>query len=93
MELKKKYLVPGQLFSVYCFQYNLPGRLYNSKGRTDAKGMFHGGCIFVDHVYGYIQVRHQVTFSADETVKSKLLYECNVSNYGVCIQVCHTFHL
>ena len=52
--------------------------------------MFHGGCIFVDHASGYIQVRHQITFSAGETVKAKLLYECDAANYRVCIQAYHT---
>ena len=52
--------------------------------------MFHGGCIFVDHASGYIQVRHQVTFSADETIKDKFLYKRDAANYVVCIQVYHT---
>ena len=52
--------------------------------------MFHGGCIFVDHASGHIQVWYLVTFSADETVKSKFLYKLDVANYGVCIQEYHT---
>ena len=52
--------------------------------------MFHGGCIFVDHASGYIQVWHQVTFRADETIKSKLLYKHDASNYVVYIQAYHT---
>ena len=56
------------------FQSALPGCLYNSKGRTAAKDMFHGVCIFVDNASGNIQVRHKVTFSANETVKAKFLY-------------------
>ena len=90
MELKKKKLIPGQQVSVDHFQSALPGRLYNSKGRTAAKDMFHGGCIFVDNSSGYIQVRHQVTFNAGETVKAKLFYKRDMSSYGVCIQEYHT---
>ena len=67
-----------------------PWPFYCSKERTDAKDMFHGDCIFVDHAYRYIQVWHQVTFSADDTVKAKLLYECDADNYGVFIQAYHT---
>ena len=85
MELKKNDLVPDKRVSMDHFQSALPVRMYNSKGSTDAKGMFHGGCIFVDHESGYIQVWHQVTFSANETVKAKLLYKRNAANYGVCI--------
>ena len=86
MELKKNHLVPGQRVSVDHVQLALPVRLYNSKGRTDAKDMFHGGCIFVDNLSWYIQVWHQVTFSADETARAKLLYERDAANYGVIIQ-------
>ena len=32
----------------------------------------------------------QVTFSADETIKAKLLYKRNEANYVVCIQAYHT---
>ena len=73
MELKKNDLVPGQRVSVERLQSALPGRLYNSKGCTNSKDMFHSGCIFVDNASGYIQVRHQVTFGSDDTVKAKLI--------------------
>ena len=52
--------------------------------------MFHGGYIFVDNASRYIQVWYQVTLIADETVKAKLLYECDAANYRVCIQAYHT---
>ena len=52
--------------------------------------MFHGGFIFVYNAFGYIQVWHKFIFSANDTVKSKLLYERDVANYGVCIQGYHT---
>ena len=70
-------MVPGQRVSVDPFRSALHVRLYNSKGRTDAKDVFNGGCIFVDHASGYIQVLHQVTFNANDTVNSKLLYKCD----------------
>ena len=54
MELKKNDLVPGQRVSMDHFQSTGPGRLYNSKGRTDANDMFYRGCIFVDNASGYI---------------------------------------
>ena len=89
MDLKKNNLVPGKWVSVYHFQSTLPGWLYNLKGRTDDKYMFHGGCIFANHASGYIQARHQVTFSANETVKAEFQYERDAANYGVCIQAYH----
>ena len=73
MQLKKNYLVPGKQLSVYHFQSALHVQLYNSKGCTYAKYMFCGCCIFVNHASGYIQVWHQVTFSAYEAVNDKFL--------------------
>ena len=72
------------------FQSALPGPLYHSKGCTDATDIFHDGFIFVDHESGYINIRNQVTFSSDEIVKARLLYERDAANYGVCIQAYHT---
>ena len=83
-------MVPGQRVSVDHFQSTLPGQLYNSKGHTDDKDMFHCDLIFVDHASGYIQVLHQVTFSAHETIKDKFLYKRDAANYVVCIQAYHT---
>ena len=40
----------------------------------------------MDHASGCIQVWNQVTFSAAETVKVKLLYKRDAANYGVLIQ-------
>ena len=54
MGLKNDDLVSGQRVSVDQFQSDLPGGLYNSKWRTDAKDIFHGGYIFVNHASGYI---------------------------------------
>ena len=44
----------------------------------------------MDHYSGYIHIRNQVTFSADETVKANFVYKIDASNYGVCIQLYHT---
>ena len=88
--MKKNNLVTGQRVSVDHFQSTLPDRLYNSKGCTDAKDIFHGGCIFVDHASRYTQVWHQFKFSVNEIVKAKLLYKLDAANYGFCIQAYHT---
>ena len=90
MELKNNYLVFGQQVFVDLFHFALPGHLYYPKRHTDDKGMFHGGCIFLDHASGYIQVQYQVTFSSDETIKAKLLYKRDEANYGVYILAYHT---
>ena len=73
IELRKNDLVPVQWVSVDHFHYAHHGWLYNSKGRTDAKDILYGGFIFVDHASRYIQVRNQVTFSANDTIKAELI--------------------
>ena len=83
MEPKNNDLVFGQQVSVDHFHSALSGRLFYPKGHNDDKDMFHGGCIFLDHAYEYIQVWYQGTFSADEIVKAKLIYKRDTTNYGV----------
>ena len=90
MELKKNDLTPGQRVSVDHFQSALPGRLYSSKGGTDRKDMYHGGSIFADHASGYIQVRHQVSLSAEDSIKAKLSYEQDSADAGVFVKAYHT---
>ena len=52
--------------------------------------MFHGGAIFVDHATGYLDIRHQVSLNAADTIKSKLMFEREGFNSGVVIQNYHT---
>jgi len=89
-ELKKGDLFPGQRVSVDHYQSAQPGRLYKSRGGTNAKDMFCGGAIFSDHSSGYVDIRHQVALSAAETVKAKLRYERDAFTNGVAIQAYHT---
>ena len=51
---------------------------------------FCGGTIFVDHASGYIDVRHQLTLSATDTVKSKLKFENDAKNCNVQVKFYHT---
>ena len=52
-----------------------PGRLYHTKGKPDPSDMFSGGCVFIDHVSGYMSIKHKVAINATETVKTKLTFE------------------
>jgi len=90
MNLKQNHLQPGQCVSVDHYQSAVPGRLYTSKGGTDPRHMFHGGAIFVDHASGYLDVRHQVTLGAADSVKSKLQFEREAFTSGVVMQSYHT---
>ena len=67
-----------------------PGRLYLTKGRLDQSDMFSGGCVFIDHVSGYVSIKHQVAIKDTETVKSKLTFESEVQSQLVVIKGYHT---
>ena len=88
--LKKGDLYPGQRISVDHYVCKAPGRLYSSKGATNARDMYHGGSIWVDHASGYISVQHQVSLSAADTIKAKLKFEREAYDFGVAIQGYHT---
>ena len=90
MELNKNYLVPVQQVSVDHFHSAILVHLYHSKRHSDYKDIFRCGFILVDHTSGYIQFWHQFTCSANETVKSTLIYKRDAANYVVCIQAYHT---
>lgn len=90
MQIKQEDLHPGKRVSVDHYQSAQPGRLYSSRGSSKAADMFCGGVIFVDHATGFVEVRHQISLDAAETIKSKLHYEKESFHDGVVIQNYHT---
>ena len=52
--------------------------------------MFSGGCDFIDHVSGYVSIKHQVAINANENVKGKLTFEREAQSQGVVIKGYHT---
>ena len=52
--------------------------------------MFSVGCVFIDHVSGYVRIKHQVAIKATETVKKKLTFEREAQSQGVAIKGYHT---
>jgi hypothetical protein len=83
--LKKDNLCAGAEVSVDHFERHLLGRTYDSYEKTTS-AQYIGGCIFVDHGYGYIQFRNQVGFSAVETIRAKKSYEQFALIHGVIVQ-------
>jgi len=71
---KSGALLPGAQVSIDHFESRLLGQTFNSYGGP-AADKFVGGCIFVDHAFGFLHVEHQVGFSAVETVRAKQNYE------------------
>ena len=68
-DLKKDHLLPGQMVSADHYMSRAPGRIYHTKEKSDQSDMFSGGCVFIDHASGYVNIKHQVDISATETVK------------------------
>jgi hypothetical protein len=82
--LKKDNLRAGAEVSVDHFESCLLGRTYDSYGKTTS-AQYVGGCVFVDHGSGYIQVINQVGFSAVETIRAKQSYEQFALSHGVIV--------
>ena len=61
-------------------------RLYHTKGKSDQSDMFSGGCVFIEHVSGYVSIKHQVAINATETVKEKSTFEREAQSQGVVIK-------
>ena len=73
-ELQKDHLLPGQMVSADHYISRAPGRIYHKKGKSDPSDMLSGGCVFIDHTSGYVNIKHQVAKSATETAKAKLTF-------------------
>ena len=67
-----------------------PGRIYHTKGKSNQYDMFSGGCVFIDHVSGYVSIKHQVAINGTENVKAKLTFEREAQSHGVVIKGYHT---
>lgn len=83
--LKDGHLRPGSKVSADHFESRLKGRTYSSFGKTTSD-QYVGGCIFVDHMSGYIHVEHQLGFSSSETIRAKQNYEQMALAHGVLVE-------
>ena len=83
--LKLDDVNPGSTVSVDHFESRLRGRTLSSLGRSTSP-TYVGGCVFVDHMSGYIHVEEQLGFSASETIRAKQAFERLSLNHGIVIQ-------
>jgi hypothetical protein len=83
--LKANHLRAGAAVSVDHFESRLKGRTYTSFGRTTSD-QYVGGCIFVDHMSGYMHVEPQLGFSSSETVRAKQSFEKFALDNGVIVE-------
>ena len=83
--LKRGDLTPGSSISVDHFESRLRGRTLTSLGRSSSDS-YVGGCIFVDHMSGYIHVEEQLGFSGSETIRAKQSFEKFALDHGIVVQ-------
>lgn len=83
--LKSNILRAGERVSVDHFESRLKGRTFTSFGGANADS-YRGGCVFVDHMSGYLHTELQVGFSATETICAKQNFEQLAGSHGVSIQ-------
>ena len=81
--LKLGDLTPGSTISVDHFESRLKGRTLHSFGKS--KDSYVGGCIFVDHMSGYIHMEEQMGFSGSETIRAKQSFERFALDHGIII--------
>ena len=83
--IRSNCLTAGASVSVDHFESRLQGRTLTSYGR-DSSDKYVGGCIFVDHMSGYIHVEPQLGFSGSETIRAKQNFERMALNHGLLIE-------
>jgi hypothetical protein len=83
--LTKEHLIPGTQVSCDHFESRLRGCTYDSYGKTTS-AQYVGGCIFVDHGSGYVNVQNRLGFSAVETIRAKQSFEQFALGNGVIVQ-------
>ena len=84
--LKKDHILLVYMVSAYNYILRDPGRLYHTKGKSDTYDILSGGCVFIDHVSGYIRIKHQGDSNSTETVKLERTFEREAQSQGVAIK-------
>ena len=69
------------------YECRVKGRLPSTKAKEDPHRMYCGRTVFVDHASGVIQIHHQVTLRAPNTMRSKELHELWDAEHGVSIKI------
>ena len=73
--IKFNDLIPGDCVIKDQYECIIKGRLHNTRGKEDPQKIYCGGKIFVDHDTSKMDVMHQVSLGASDTVRNKKLYE------------------
>jgi Reverse transcriptase (RNA-dependent DNA polymerase) len=86
MLIRQGNLSPGDCVSIDQYISALPGRLPHTKGKESKSERYNGGTIFIDHASTFMYLRHQVSLTSGETLRSKKQFENYADQFGVKIQ-------
>ena len=84
--LKRNNLAPGDRIFSDQFVSSVPGKNFNGRGQQSANHSYKGGTIFGDAATGYLSIKHQLGFTASETITSLLAFERESTEVGVHIK-------
>jgi hypothetical protein len=87
--MKAGVLFPGQAIATDQYETRIHGRVPGSRGSTPISTMYRGGTIFVDICTGKVWAYHQVSLSANDTIRSKMTFERDCHTHGVGVQAYH----
>ena len=73
--IKNEHFTPGDTVSIDQYECRVKGLLSNTRGREDPAKKYCGGTLFNDHASSKIDVFHQISLGASDTIRSKELYE------------------
>eukprot|EP00804_Cyclotella_cryptica_P006881 CCRYP_020804-RA/>CCRYP_020804-RA protein AED:0.48 eAED:0.37 QI:0/-1/0/1/-1/1/1/0/621 len=90
MILKENHVQPGDCISCDHFLSPVPGRVISSSGHSSSHNGYTCGTIFVDHCSGFIFAHHQLTTTASDTIRGKLLFEREAADVGVSMKRYHS---
>ena len=73
--IKEVDLIPGDCVITDQYECRVNGRLPNTRCREAPYNMYCGDTLFNDHAASKIDVFHQVSLGATDTIRNKNLYE------------------
>jgi hypothetical protein len=71
------------------YESAVQGRIHLSRGQESFRQKFGGSTLFCDHASGYVQVHHQVSLRASDTIRSKQKFERDIRSCGVTVDEYH----
>jgi hypothetical protein len=84
--LKRNKLEPGELVFSDQYESRLPGRVFGNRGSRINSQKYKGGTLFCDAASSRVSIYNQISFTAEETITSKLKYEREAMSTGIQVQ-------